>query len=120
MTQDPTKLRQFSRIDYITDAHLQWEGHVVPCQVQDLSLRGAQVNVDSELPEVPMELHIELGSPGPKIYMNVIIMRQEKGIVGLRCEQIDLDSLINLRRVLEANLGDPEQVEQELSKLSAA
>ncbi len=41
----------------------------------------------------------------------------ENGELGLRCEDIDVDSITCLRRLVELNLGEPELLERELSAL---
>jgi hypothetical protein len=37
--------------------------------------------------------------------------------VGLRCDNIDLDSVTHLRRLVELNAGDPNLLDRELSAL---
>jgi hypothetical protein len=37
--------------------------------------------------------------------------------VGLRCDNIDIDSVTHLRRLVELNAGDPNLLDRELSAL---
>jgi hypothetical protein len=49
--------------------------------------------------------------------MDVVIAHQQNDELGVRCVDIDLDSITHLRRLVELNLGETELLERELSAL---
>lgn len=110
--------RLFNRIPFHVTARLQsgehrWEGQLV-----DISLHGALVRTSETIhtDNGQLLLTVQLEG-GPSICMDVEIAHREKDETGLRCKDIDVDSITHLRRLLELNLGDPELVQRELSAL---
>lgn len=114
--------RKFSRIpfDVSITLHLgdeQWESTLA-----DISLHGALIHTPEDFEPVTgtqyrLDIHLE---GGPDITMDVHVAHQETGNTGLRCDDIDVDSITHLRRLVELNLGDPELLERELSALAPA
>ena len=49
--------------------------------------------------------------------MDVWVAHEENKELGLKCKDIDVDSITHLRRLIELNLGDPDLLERELSAL---
>jgi hypothetical protein len=45
------------------------------------------------------------------------VVHREWTLVGVRCVEIDLESISHLRRLVELNLGDAELLHRELSAL---
>ncbi|GAB2180206.1 PilZ domain-containing protein [Denitratisoma sp. agr-D3] len=86
----------------------------------DLSLKGALVEVAEDFPLKAGdhgELHLTL-SPETAIHMKVSVAHVEGRHVGLHCDNIDLDSITHLRRLVELNSGDPLLLERELHELA--
>ena len=52
------------------------------------------------------------------VKMHVAIVYQKAEETGLRCNAIDIDSITQIRRLVELNLGDETQLNRELSQLS--
>jgi len=63
------------------------------------------------------ELHLVIGDDGLEITMSVAIRSREQERLGLEWTCIDVDSLGMLRRVIELNSGDPNEVLSEISNL---
>jgi hypothetical protein len=111
--------RQFSRIPFdvpvtLTRGEQVWETGLI-----DISLHGALIKAPPNFeadPEQDYRLAVHLEG-GPDICMDVRVAHQEKEELGLRCKDIDVDSITHLRRLVELNLGDPELLERELSSL---
>ena len=61
-------------------------------------------------------LQVELSEDTP-IYMQATVMHVEGRNIGLRCDEIDIDSITTLRRVIELNAADPVLLERELGAL---
>jgi hypothetical protein len=115
-----TELRHFSRILFNAPATLLVEQIKHPCEVLDLSLRGALLGTPMTLPVgVQAELALTLGSDEARIVMTGEVAHIKQDHIGLRCVQIDVDSITHLRRLLELNLEDPALLERELSALIA-
>jgi len=111
--------RQFSRIPFdvpvtLTQGEQIWETGLI-----DISLHGALIkaapNFEAD-PEQDYKLAVHLEG-GPDICMDVRVAHQGNEELGLKCKDIDVDSITHLRRLVELNLGDPELLERELSAL---
>ncbi len=50
--------------------------------------------------------------------MHIAVVHEHEDETGLQCNAIDIDSVTHLRRLVELNLGDSEQLNKELSQLS--
>jgi hypothetical protein len=50
--------------------------------------------------------------------MDVAVVHIEDNETGLQCNAIDIDSISHLRRLIELNLGDSNQLNKELNQLS--
>lgn len=118
--------RHHSRITFHTAAHLVVGNRRIPARVLDLSLKGALVQLPDSDQRLGAEanplcqLEIDLDdAESDRICMKVGIAHARQGRIGLLCQDIDLDSITHLRRLVELNLGDPALLERELSALIA-
>jgi len=119
-SDEHTEQRKFRRIpfDVSVSLHLgdtHWESTLA-----DISLHGALIHTPENFTsnadaQYRLDIHLE---GGPDIAMDVHVAHQEPGTTGLRCDDIDVDSITHLRRLVELNLGDPELLERELSALA--
>ena len=50
--------------------------------------------------------------------MSIAVVHQEGHEIGVQCNGIDIDSVSLLRRLIELNLGNDEQLHRELSQLT--
>ncbi|WP_057832209.1 PilZ domain-containing protein [Colwellia sp. TT2012] len=113
--------RQFTRILFSIKAELAIEGSIYSVSIHDISLNGALVTaIDSEksLKGKLGTLHFLLSDNESEVTMNIAVVHVEKNETGLQCNAIDIDSVTHLRRLVELNLGDSEQLNKELSQLS--
>jgi hypothetical protein len=116
----PGERRVFSRIAFHRPAELDIRIATATCEVLDVSLKGALVEVPvSFRPRVGQRctLSIRLDAGDARISMEGEIVHREGTLVGVRCVEIDLDSISHLRRLVELNLGDDEVLHRELSAL---
>jgi hypothetical protein len=112
--------RRFSRISFHRPAELDTHGERVPCDLLDVSLKGALFEVPASAGTKVGEtatLTIRLDAGDAIIRMSGNVAHREGDQVGLRCVEIDLDSIAHLRRLVELNLGDEDLLERELSSL---
>lgn len=115
-----TQRRKYSRIHFHTGARLSIGAIEFDCEVRDLSLKGALLQIhEGTLPVVGETclLEIALDAQGPTIRMEGEIAHTEGRKLGLTCREIDLDSITHLRRLLELNLGAPELLNREFAAL---
>ena len=115
--------RHFSRVLFNARATLSGKAHASPCEVLDLSLKGALVRVaDGQAwpPEAGCALELALDSGHQaNIRMDAKVAHREGQVIGLHCVGIDLDSITHLRRLVELNLGDDAVLQREVSALTA-
>lgn len=113
--------RQFTRILFSINAKLIVEDNVYPVSIHDISLNGALVTaIDSELPLKGKfgSLSFFLSDGESEVTMHIAVVHEQDDETGLQCNAIDIDSVTHLRRLVELNLGDNEQLDKELNQLS--
>jgi len=117
-----TDHRQHQRILFDAGASLlrgdnNWESSVI-----DISLKGALIrspdNWNGDIGD-KMQLQIHLNdAETSNIYMHVTVAHSENDHIGFHCDDIDIDSITHLRRLVELNLGDEELLSRELTHLN--
>lgn len=113
--------RRFSRVIFRRPATLEAEGERVTCELLDVSLKGALAEATGLRagPGTRCTLSVRLDAGDARIRMDGEIVHREGTLVGVRCTEIDLDSISHLRRLVELNLGDDAALHRELSALVA-
>ncbi len=114
--------RRFRRIPFeakafISHAKDRWEA-----QLLDISLKGALLTLPADWQgavgqRLDLELIIENGAL--ILHMQTEVVHIEQDHLGLRCLHIDLDSMAHLRRLVELNLGDADQLNREFHALGS-
>lgn len=115
--------RQFHRFTFDSSVILkkdeqQWESSLL-----DISLKGVLISKPDDWDESKTDnyhLSIHLDNSDLEINMDVKLAHSENDHIGFHCEKIDLDSVTNLRRLVELNLADEEILEREISNMVAA
>lgn len=111
--------RRYTRISLHVQAEFLNQGHSWQCRAIDLSLSGALVSR-------PRGWNGALGErctllfrldEGATIQMVGILRHQNADALGWQCTGIDLDSMGELRRLIELNLGEPGLLHRELSEM---
>ena len=112
--------RLFSRIAFHRPADLDVRIARGTCEVLDVSMKGALVEVPHGFPAHVGQrctLAIRLDAGEAVIQMEGEVVHREGTQAGIRCVEIDLDSISHLRRLVELNVGDEEILHRELSAL---
>ncbi|OKO47559.1 MULTISPECIES: PilZ domain-containing protein [unclassified Pseudomonas] len=119
MTEHASERRRFRRIAFDATAELRQSGSEWPVKLVDLSLKGLLV----ERPDnwkgnkaLPFDVDIRLDQK-THIKMQARLTHEDQGQLGFVCKHIDLDSISHLRRFVELNLGDEQELERELGAL---
>jgi len=113
--------RIFTRILFSIEAKLTINDTDYPVTLHDISLSGALIKCTVE--HSPFKdktglLHFSLDGLDSQVSMQVTVVHENNTEMGLQCNAVDLDSISLLRRLIELNLGDSEQLNKELSQLS--
>jgi len=119
MSEHPADRRRFKRIAFDARTELSQGEFIWPVKLIDLSLKGLLI----EKPEpwlgnrdwhflVDVHLNEDIA-----IKMDVQLTHDDHGQLGFVCKHISLESIERLRRLVELNLGDSQELERELGAL---
>ncbi|WP_162096148.1 PilZ domain-containing protein [Pseudomonas chlororaphis] len=111
--------RRFKRIAFDARTELSQGPYRWSVQLVDLSLKGMLIQrPDPWLGDEsqPFEADIHL-SDDAEVRMDVQLAHDDHGQLGFVCLHIDLESIEHLRRLIELNLADPQELERELGAL---
>jgi hypothetical protein len=111
--------RKFSRISIHKPAIIEADGKTWHAELLDISLKGVWLEKPADFPceeGKSVNIEIELGET-EKIKMKAHTAHCEGNEAGFAWDEIDIDSLDHLRRMLELNAGDSSLIERELSEL---
>lgn len=120
MTNTTNDKRHFHRIFFNSDVTLNNESTILPCKLVDISLKGCLLQFDEDWtgnPEGLYTLKLKL-SDEISITMQTSVAHVVGSSVGFKCEHIDIDSISQLRRLVELNLGDSDLLERDLLALT--
>jgi hypothetical protein len=121
-TQEHRRFRRISFVDAVQivsddidgSESSSWEAECI-----DISMMGLLLEVPEGFPKIigtPFEAQLTL-SEDVMIEMPCTLVHVEGSHAGFRCEMMSIDSMTNLRRLLELNLVDRSEAERELSEL---
>ena len=119
MSEHPAERRRFKRIAFDARTELSQVEFTWPVTLIDLSLKGLLIErPDPWLgnPQQDFLVDIHLGEDAG-ITMDVQLAHDDHGQLGFVCLHISLESIERLRRLIELNLADPEELERELGAL---
>ena len=123
MNATPAKnQRKYSRVPLAMQVDLHLPGQRLRVELLDIALKGALVrtfaglNVDLH---APCRLVLALAEGEETIEMHGKVAHLEPEKLGIACADMELESLTNLRRLLELNTGDSELMDRELAQLFA-
>lgn len=120
MAKQHEEKRRFNRILYHSSAQLSTAGKTCDCQILDLSIKGCLLQLPKEWSR-DQENHHKLSvnlSDDCEIEMGLKLTYLNGNQGGFYCNQIDLDSISQLRRLIELNLGDSRLLERDLDALA--
>ena len=117
-----TGVRRFSLITFHRPAVLDLKTARAECEVLDVSLKGALVEIGPTVHPKrgdPCALVIRLDPGGEQVRMDGEVAHVNGNRVGVKCDELDLDSIAHLRRLVELNVADEETLHRELAALVA-
>ncbi|MBK5527471.1 PilZ domain-containing protein [Pseudomonas sp. TH06] len=119
MSEHPANRRRFKRIAFDARTELRQGEYIWPVKLIDLSLKGLLIErPEPWLGDAAQDFFVSIHlSPDVEIEMDVHLTHNDHGHLGFVCRHISLDSIERLRRVIELNLADPQELERELGAL---
>jgi len=119
MSEHPADRRRFKRIAFDARTELSQGEFIWPVKLIDLSLKGLLIEKPEPWlgnPEWHFLVDIHLNED-VAIKMDVQLTHDDHGQLGFVCKHISLESIERLRRLVELNLGDSQELERELGAL---
>jgi hypothetical protein len=121
MTHYANERRRFERISLDRNVYIDGIEHEMTCQLIDISMRGLLMRYPSTLilqRHQQLDVTILLDEQGEhRITVRGEITHLQDDLAGLHIRDLDLESSVNLRRLIELNLDDPQQLERELQSM---
>ncbi|NMX94774.1 MULTISPECIES: PilZ domain-containing protein [unclassified Pseudomonas] len=119
MSEQPSDRRRFRRIAFDAKTELKQNGQKWRVQLVDLSLKGLLVQKPTPWlgkRDEPFDVDIHLDAD-TDVSMQVRLAHDDNGQLGFVCAYIDVNSISHLRRLIELNLGDEDELHRELGEL---
>lgn len=112
--------RHYKRVSFEVTAKLSKDDQSFACQILDLSIHGVLLRphgvLRSKLGTI-YQLEIPLSDQLHQIKMTLKLTHQHPENLGFVCENIDLDSITHLRKIVELNSGDSAILDRDLATL---
>lgn len=112
--------RRFHRILFDAPTTIETDDAVLQTKLLDISLKGALAQVPEKWqPKAGqlVTLRVALDEAGTAITMRALCAHIEAESVGFLCDEIDMDSIALLRRLVELNVGDESLLQRDLAAL---
>ncbi len=112
--------RQFNRVDFSAPAILFQQNRHWQTNIIDISLNGALIGYPDESEgdlEQEFELNIEFEETNQIIKMFGEIVHCANHCLGFHIQCMDIDSISDLRRLVELNLGDASLLQRDITSL---
>ncbi len=112
--------RNYARVQFVENAQVNCAGAVIDCRVLDIALKGVLLQFPPEsVPQLTsdQEVTIIIALEGRDLFLEfqAYATHFNDSTIGFRFTSMDSDSITHLRRLLELNSGDPEEIYRELS-----
>lgn len=114
--------RNFSRVQFKSTAFVNVEGNRNQVELLDISLKGALVSCDADMnvqKEDNCSFELRLSDSDIMMTISAQVVYKREASLGLKFDNIDLESMIHLRRLVELNVGNPDQIQKELFFLAS-
>ncbi|YCO03178.1 PilZ domain-containing protein [Vibrio sp. VNB-15] len=116
-----TERRRFSRIIYQVSALVEQSDLALQATIQDLSLHGLLLraeNANSLESSLPVEVAFSFAQSEQVMQLTADIIAVADNEIRLKIINIDIDSISQLKRFIELNVGNNELLNRELEYLS--
>ncbi len=116
------KKRRYERVNFVEDVEIIHAGTRYPGVVSDISMKGVLIKLD-EIPPGKVDSDTWLIRLCLSKEVQIVVHAQPSHFapihpaVGFNFTAIDVDSMAHLRRLLELNTGNANQIERELEHM---
>lgn len=111
--------RQFTRVPFVINATLEFQGEEISGEVENLSLKGLFVKTATSIPvaeEISLCLTLMGTTPKLSFWLKGRVSRCTPVGLGFEIVETDLPAFIHLRNIVSMNVEDADQVLLELQK----
>lgn len=109
--------RHFTRVKYSVGASISYGNEVLFCNTDNVSLRGIYLKTDHEIPlNIPVHVTV-YNANQPSLRVNARVVRKENNGVGLKINYLDVNSFVQLRKIITEFSNDPGAITQETFKM---
>ena len=118
--QQISERRHFHRIIFDAPVSISFGDQQFSAQLKDISLKGALVSKPDDWrgdTGAESTLDIQLAGLEQPITMQTNVAHVDQKTIGFYCHHIDMESITQLRRLIELNLGESELLERDLMAL---
>ncbi|MEA3465009.1 MAG: PilZ domain-containing protein [Thermodesulfobacteriota bacterium] len=115
-----TEKRHFERVKFVEQASVQVGKSTLPCKLIDISLKGSLLQfTEGDIPELNTDqdclISLQLEGSDIVLEFHASATHCQQNTIGFHFTSMDSDSMLHLRRLLELNTGDTEEIDRELS-----
>lgn len=115
-----TEKRHYERVNFVEQAHVQIGESTLPCNLTDISLKGSLLqfsagNIPEISPDQDCVISLQLEGSDIVLQFHASATHSQHNTIGFCFTSMDSDSMTHLRRLLELNTGDTEEIDRELS-----
>ena len=117
--QSENEKRSYCRVNFDKPVSISINDQSRTGLLLDISLKGAMLQLETN-EDISIDTVCQLNmalSEQEMIEMHATVVWIGDNQLGLRCDSIDLDSITNLKRLLELNMADPAFLDRELASL---
>jgi len=108
--------RNFLRVDFETRGELLYAGKTIQAKVKNLSLKGAFFETTEKAPinaEVSLKIFLLGCSSDLSVSAKGKVARADNDGFGVNITEINIDSFIHLKNIIQYNSGAPDQTIKE-------
>ena len=109
--------RNFTRVDFLGEASIRYEDQVIIGNIENLSLQGFFIKTNQSMPvHLPVHVTVFNQSSSPFSLHANVVRREETG-VGVQIDDMDVNSFVRLRNIVEMKCNDQEVIMRETYKM---
>lgn len=113
--------RLYSRIEFDGRCTINFNQVIHQAHLVDICLTGSLIQATEQIDissGQKANISIDLLAAETSIDISAVLVKREADLLHFKLQNIDLESTVHLRRLLELNLGDASLIERELHQLA--
>lgn len=112
--------RHFVRVTFHNKVKVDFGNKSISGELENISLNGALITFDQPCSLTPSDLatlHLALSEYEHTLQMSAVLAHHEQNSYGFKFKEMDINTMSDLRRLLELNTGDETEIVHELEFL---